>query len=379
MFATETEMLRERGHEVFTYARQTPADGDAAVLVRLAGQAFWNQAAYLDLRRLIRDARPDVVHLHNTFPLISPAACYAAGHEDVAIVQTLHNYRLLCPNGLFFRDGRPCEDCLHAAVPWPAVIHACYRNSYAASLAAAGTLAVHRAAGTWATRVDRYIALTEFARQKFIAGGLQGDRIAVKPHLVHPDPGPGDGAGGYALYVGRLSREKGIHTLLAAWDRLTGRMPLTIVGDGPLAPLVRRAVAEQDTVTWLGHRDHADIRELLGGATCAIVPSACYETFGLVIAEAFARGTPVVAARLGALVELVQHGRTGLQFRPGDAADLARQLRWFAEHPAEAASMRDAARAEYERRYTAGSNYPILRRVYAEAMARRREPGGAEA
>ena len=222
VFATEAQVLRERGHQVFTYSRRNPKEGGAAVL-RLCGQAFWNQSAYLDLRSLIRNVRPDVVHLHNTFPLLSPAVCYAARREGIAVVQTLHNYRLLCPNGLFFRDGRPCEDCIDRPVPWPAVLHACYRNSYAASLVAGGTLAAHRALGTWATQVDRYIALTEFARQKFIAGGLTADSIVLKPNVVQPDPGLGSGDGRFALFVGRLSHEKGIDILLAAWRRVAAR------------------------------------------------------------------------------------------------------------------------------------------------------------
>ena len=375
MFATEARVLEERGHQVFTYARQNP-QGGAAVL-RLVGQAFWNQGAYADLRRLISHARPDVVHLHNTFPLISPAACYAARREGVPVVQTLHNYRLLCANGLFFRRGRPCEDCLHKSVPWPAVIHACYRGSYAASLAAGGTVAVHWAAGTWTTQIDRYIALTEFARQKFIAGGVAADRVAVKPNFVYPDPGPGTGDGRYALFVGRLSHEKGIQTLLAASRRLSGRMLLTIVGDGPLGPVVRRAISENRNIKWLGQRSPAQVHELLGRATCVIVPSIWYETFGLVVAEAFARGTPVVAARLGALAELVEHERTGLQFTPGDSDDLTRQVEWICEHPTEVAVMRRAARAEYERRYSVESNYPTLCRIYAEAIACRGSGGGA--
>ena len=247
VFATEAQILRERGHEVFTYTRQNPREGGAALL-RLAAQAFWNQRAYIDLSRLIRSTKPDVVHLHNTFPLISPAACYAARRVGVPIVQTLHNYRLFCTNGLFFRDGRPCEDCLHKGVPWPAVIHACYRDSCTASLAGSNA-AVHAAVGTWTAQVDRFIALTEFSRQKFIARGLAADTIVVKPNVVHPDPSAGVGDGRFALFVGRLSHEKGIVSLLATWRQITGLMPLTIVGDGPLAPLVARAVAENSAIT----------------------------------------------------------------------------------------------------------------------------------
>jgi len=363
---TEAQMLRERGHEVLTYIRQNPDHGVA--VLRLAGQAFWNQTAYLELRRLIHDTKPHIVHLHNTFPLISPAALYAARRECVPTVQTLHNYRLLCPNGLFLRDEKPCEDCMNKSAPWPAILHACYRNSYAASAVAAGTLAMHRARATWRTQVDWYIALTEFSRQKFIVGGLPAERISVKPHVVHPDPRIGSGDGGFALFVGRLSHEKGIETLLAAWRRLAGRMQLVIVGDGPLGESVRRAAAATRAISWVGKRSFQDVQELLGRATFVIVPSICYETFGLVVAEAYAKGTPVLAAKLGALEELVEDGRTGFLFTPGDCDDLARQVELILECPAALKPMRKAARSKYERFYRADSNYTMLLRVYTDAI-----------
>jgi glycosyltransferase involved in cell wall biosynthesis len=374
VFVTEARVLRERGHDVITYARQNPPE-DGAALIKLAGQAFWNHRSYGELRALIRQTSPDVVHLHNTFPYISPAALYAARREGVATVQTLHNYRLICPNGLLFRAGRPCEDCVRKSVPWPGVVHACYRDSHAASLAAAATVSVHHGVGTWATQVDRYIALTEFARHKFIAGGLNADRIAVKSNVVYPDPGVSAGGGDYAVFVGRLSREKGIELLLDAWPRLSRAIQLVVVGDGPLAPVVKRAAAVNSGISWLGRQSREQVQELLGGATCLIVPSIWYETFGLVVAEAFARGTPVVAARLGALAELVDHNRTGLHFTAGDPDDLARQVSSVFDNSQRAAAMRQAARAEYERRYSVEANYPILCRIYADAIACRRGDG----
>jgi glycosyltransferase involved in cell wall biosynthesis len=367
VFATEAQVLRERGHEVFTYARQNAHDG--AAVLRLGYQAFWNQTTYNDVRSLIRRVRPDVVHLHNTFPLISPAACYAACDEHVATVHTLHNYRLICPNGLLFRDGRPCEDCLDRSVAWPAVRHACYRDSYAASFVTAASLATHRFLGTWDKQISRHIALTEFARQKFVAAGWSADRIVVKPNLVHPDVGPGSGDGRFALYVGRLSHEKGIKTLLSAANRITDHLPLMIVGDGPLRAEVCRAVSENRRIEWLGQRPAEEVQDLLGRATCAIVPSIWYETFCLVVAEAFARGTPVVAARIGALAELIEHRRTGLHFIAGDPDDLVRQVDWLLNNPDSIPHMREAARSQYEQRYSIESNYALLCRIYGDAIA----------
>src|SRR5206468_2050887 len=172
---------------------------------------------------------------------MSPAAYYAARAEGAAVVQTLHNYRLLCPSATFFREGRVCEDCLGKFAPWPGVVHACYRNSIRASAAVAAMITIHGAAHTWERSVDRYIALTQFSRGKFIAGGLPADRICVKPNFVSPDPGPGAGRGGYALFVGTLVEGKGVLTMLRAWERLPRNLELKLIGDGPLADDVQRS------------------------------------------------------------------------------------------------------------------------------------------
>jgi glycosyltransferase involved in cell wall biosynthesis len=222
--------------------------------------------------------------------------------------------------------------------------------------------------------VDIYIALTEFARNKFIEGGLPAGKIVVKPNFVAPDPGRGQGGGGYALFVGRLAPEKGTGTMLAAWERLGTRIPLKIVGDGPLRDQVIGASARQSSVRWLGHRPVAEVHALLGKADMLVFPSEWYETFGRVAAEAFATGTPVIAADIGAVAELVEHGRTGLIFRPGDPEDLVAQVEWALSHPAELRIMRDEARAEFEAKYTAERNYRALMEIYEAALARKKVP-----
>jgi len=295
----------------------------------------------------------------------------------VPVVQTLHNYRLLCPVALFFRDGRVCEDCMGKAVPWPGVVHRCYRGSRAASGVIAAMLTTHRALGTWTKMVDVYVALTEFAQDKFIEGGLPAEKIVVKPNFVAEDPGPGGGSDGYALFVGRLSPEKGIETMLAAWDRLRTGVPLKIVGDGPLRDRVIRAASRQPNVEWLGYKTVAEVHALMKRAGVLVFPSEWYETFGRVAVEAFAAGTPVIAANIGAVGELVEHGRTGLHFRPGDPEDLATRVGWALSHPAELGRMREEARAEYEAKYTAERNYRALMEIYEFALARKRVPAWA--
>jgi glycosyltransferase involved in cell wall biosynthesis len=375
----ESALLAQRGHAVIPYFLDNAAiDGMHPLM--LAGRTMWNHGAYRSVRQLIRRERIDVVHVHNTLPLASPAVYYAANAAGIPVVQTLHNYRLLCPSALLLRDGKPCHSCVGARIPAAAIAHSCYRDSRAATTGVAGMLMLHRAAGTWQRQVDTYIATTAFARELFVSGGLPANRIVIKPHFVDPDPGIGDGAGGYALYVGRLSKEKGIETLLAAWSRLDGRVPLTIVGDGPLAPIVADAANRMPGVTWLGRRDRQEVQRLMAGASFVVVPSLAYETFGQVVIEAYAAGTPVIASSHGAVAELVVPGRTGMLARPGDVDDLAAQASLLFSRSA-SGDMRAAARAWYESRFTAGTNYESLMAVYRDALTRAlvRRAGGPAA
>jgi glycosyltransferase involved in cell wall biosynthesis len=365
--AAEVAMLTAHGHAVIPYAARNDAIDEMSRL-NAAARTLWSRPAYDEIRELIRTHRPEIAHFHNTFPLISPAGYYAARAENVAVVQTLHNFRLLCPNALLCRNGSICEDCLGKSIPWPAVVHKCYRGSRTASAATAAMLAVHRALGTWQEAVDVYIALTEFSRQKFIQGGLPSDKIVVKPNFVHPDPGTGMGNGGYGLFVGRLSQEKGLETLLAAWKSMRADLPLKIVGDGPMSAMVQEAAAQDSRILWLGRKSAEEVCELMGAALFLVFPSRCYETFGRVLIEAFAKGTPVIASNLGAVALLVDHGRTGLHFEPGNPLDLAAKVQRFLADPRRLKEMRQAARQTYEREYTAESNYRALLAVYEQAL-----------
>jgi glycosyltransferase involved in cell wall biosynthesis len=373
VFSAETALLESYGHRVVRYCTHNDRVADMNRLA-LAGNTLWSRSTYRKLRALVRRERPDVAHFHNTFPLVSPAGYYAARAEGVPVVQTLHNYRLLCPDALFFRDGRVCEDCMGKAVPWPGVVHKCYRGSRTASGVVSAMLTVHRALRTWTEAVDVYVALTEFARGKFIEGGLPAEKLVVKPNFVYPDPGPGEGRGGYALFVGRLSPEKGVGTMLEAWERLEGGIPLKVVGDGPLRERVAETAGRHPCVEYLGYRPAEEVQALLKEASMLVLPSEWYEGFSRVAAEAFASATPIIAGDLGAATELVEHGRTGLRFRPGDAEDLAARARWFFSHPEEHARMRREVRAEYEAKYTAERNYRMLIGLYDSALGRKPAP-----
>jgi glycosyltransferase involved in cell wall biosynthesis len=363
VFAAEAALLEARDHQVMRYRVHNEQVADMNHL-NLAKTTLWNSSSYRDIRSFIRRERPQVAHFHNTLPLISPAAYHAAAAEGVPVVQTLHNYRLICPGGLLFRSGRVCEDCLGKVLPWPAGAHACYRQSRAATGAVAAMLVVHRALRTWTEKVGVYIALTDFARGKFIDGGLPAEAIVVKPNFIHPDPGPGKGRGEYMLFVGRLSQEKGIDTLLEAWEKFGGKVPLRIVGDGPLAPKVAEAAERLGKVEWLGRQPKERVLALMKDARALLFPSVCYENAPMVIAEAYAVGLPVIASYLGGMSSLICHGRTGLHFRPGDPKDLSDKVEWSLEHPAEFERMRGGARAEFEAKYTAEENYRMLMEIY---------------
>jgi glycosyltransferase involved in cell wall biosynthesis len=363
----EVAMLEAHGHTVIRYHVHNDSITGMS-RSRLALRTLWNQSAYSELQDLIRVHRPHIAHFHNTFPLISPAAYYAARAQNVGVVQTLHNFRIFCPNALLFREGQVCEECLGKNFAWPGIAHKCYRGSRVASAAVATMAGAHRALGTWRDAVDRYIALTEFSRGKLIEGGLPARKIVVKPNFVYPDPLPGGTRQAYAVFVGRLSAEKGLDTLIKGWSLLDGRLGLKILGDGPLAPMIHEAAASNRAIEWLGSWPLDAVYDVLGQALCLVLPSQCYEGFPRVVVEAFAKGTPIVASKLGAMAEVVAHERTGLHFTPGDPVDLAAQIQRLVSNRIEQERLCRAARREYEQKYTAASNYRALMAIYGLAL-----------
>lgn len=369
VFEAEKALLERMGHEVIPFVEDN-ARLNGMNPLKAALNAVWSREAQEKIRRLIRETKPDVAHFHNTFLMISPAAYYTCNQAGIPVVQTLHNYRLICPGALLMRDGRMCEDCVGKAVPWPGVAHGCWRGSRLQTSVVATMLTVHRALGTWRKQVDVYVALTEFARRKFIEGGLPAEKIVVKPNFVALDPGVGRHEGGYALFVGRLSEEKGVRTLLRAWKALDG-VPLKVAGDGPLRAEVEHFVRRErlERVELLGRVPRDDVLRLMQDARMLVFASECYENFPMAVAEAFACGLPVMASRLGAMAEIVEDGRTGLHFEAGNPDDLAEKAAWAWAHPKELAEMGREARREYEEKYTAERNYEMLMEIYRRAIA----------
>jgi glycosyltransferase involved in cell wall biosynthesis len=361
----EADLLRSHGHEVLLY-QATNADIQNPLTV--LGQVVWNQTSFRELRALVQQSQPDVVHVHNTFPVISPAALYAAAEERIPVVHTLHNYRLLCPAATLYRDGHVCEDCVDSRNFLPAVLHACYRQSRLTTAAAAVTLTAHRLARSWQRHVAAYIALTEFARQKFVESGFDRCKMYVKPNFIRLDPGMGSGTGGYALFVGRLTEEKGIATLLRAWKQLGDRFRLEIIGEGPLSSDVKAAQLTMPNLRWHGWLPKDQVLARMQRANMLIMPSEWYEGFPVTLLEAFATGLPAIVSHIGSLAGLVAEEKTGVQFETGNAAELAGKIRFLFANPELLSQMRLACREEYEKKYTAEANYAILSGIYSAVL-----------
>lgn len=365
----ERRLLTEAGVEVsqviFDNADMRESRSLAGDL-RLAGSAIWSRSAERRVSAAIAAGSPQVMHVHNTFPIASPSVYTAAAKRGVPVIQTLHNYRFICPAATLFRSGRVCTDCVGRLVPWPAVLHACVRGSRPQSAVAAATVAVHRARRTFSKGINAYLALTSFQRQVMIDGGLPGRRIRIVPNFLEPDPGPGTDIRKGIVFAGRLAPEKGIAVLLDAASRVPG--VVRIIGSGPLSSAVETAASAGD-VAYLGSIAHASVIEELKRSIALILPSVWFEGFPLVVLEAFASGTPVIASKIGSLAELIDDGVTGLLARPNDAGDLATKIRWASDHPDEMRRQGLNARQRYATEYRGANHLAALADAYQSVIA----------
>lgn len=365
----EQALLERKGHTVVHYRRHNDEITDYNLLqkISLLWRTTWSSRSYADVCQIIKEERPDVAHVHNFFPLISPAGLSACHDMGVPLVYTLHNYRFLCANAILYRAGHVCEECIQTG-PWRAFRYGCYRNSRLHTIPVSLMNAFHQRRGTWVEAVAVYIALTEFSKKLFVRAGIPEERIVIKPHFIDPDPGVGDD-GGYALYVGRLFENKGIKTLVSAWRKLNG-IPLKVIGEGYLRKeLQETALHEGLDVEFLGIRPLSDVLHYLKGARFLVVPSLHHEGFPRVLVEALSFGVPVIATNVDPLPELVAHGRTGLIFEAGSSESLSAQVEWALTHEDTWRLMRKSARSEFETRYSAESNYCRLMEIYHMARA----------
>ncbi|MEQ1887035.1 MAG: glycosyltransferase [Bryobacteraceae bacterium] len=288
-FESEVQSLALRGHRVLRHEVHNTSIG--ARPLKAAVGTIWNWDAYRKMRSLLRQERPQLIHAHNTFPLYSPSIYYAARAEGVPVVQTLHNYRLLCPAATLCRSGEICTKCVQKPIAWPAVQHRCYRDSRAGSAVVSTMLAVHRALRTWHKLVDAYILPTEFGKQTFLNAGFPPEKLFVKPNFCEfPIAKTQETKREGGLFVGRLSPEKGIEVMLDAWRAVDRSIPLRIVGDGPLRDIVQRAAARMENVHYLGWLGKAEIEQQMRASAFLVVPSIWYEVFGINVIEAYSMG-----------------------------------------------------------------------------------------
>lgn len=368
---SERDILAERGHEVVVYSRESDeirAKGSRGAII--GGLVTpWNQRSLREVSRIVRQFRPDVMHVHNTFPLISPSV-FSVG-DDVAKVLTLHNYRLFCPAAIPLRDGEVCSKCIDARSSWASIRYGCYRNSRVATLPLAASVALHRAIGTWSRRVNRFVVLSRFQASVVRHAGLPAERVIVKPNFVRGQatPLPWTKRHRYVLFAGRFGEEKGVRTLLKAWKMWGQAAPqLHLAGDGELRPEVE-AMANELPVKVLGRLSRDELRLQMAQAMLVVVPSEWWETFGMVVCEAYAQGTPVAVSNLGALPELVENNRTGAIFRSGDPVSLLDCVRGLWLQPGWLEEMGQAARVEFKAKYTESVAYDNLIDLYRSAIA----------
>jgi glycosyltransferase involved in cell wall biosynthesis len=372
----ESRLLRAGGHEVHVHG---PSSDDIATLDRTARatlplRVVWSSASKRELTRAIERFRPDVVHLHNTFPLLSPSVLAATRAAGLPVVATLHNYRLVCPGGTLFRGGTVCHDCL-AGSTLPGVRHGCYRDSSVMTVPIALSIELHTR--RWQRSVDAFVALSTAQADIFTAAGFPADRMVVKPNFVPDRPHhPRTGGRRHVLCLGRLTVEKGIRVLRTAWSEHapTGgfRHPLVIAGAGPLDAEVRAWAAADPSVEFLGQQSRAECSQLLDDAVAVVVPSVWEETFGLVVIEAKAAGVPAVASDHASFPELIDHGVDGLLVPANDAAALARAIASVDGDRVRAMALGAAARRSYEAHYTPERNLRLLEDLYERV--RRRTP-----
>ena len=358
----EISLLKAAGNTVLEYFRNND-DIKQLGNFQLLKDTLWSSRTTQDISEILSQDKPDVIHVHNTFPLISPSIYWAAERSGVPIVQTLHNFRFLCPQAMFLRDGKVCEDCL-GKMPWRGVAHKCYRDSMTHSAVLATQITLHQSMGTYRNKVTRYIALNDFCRNKFIEGGLPAKKILVKPNFIdYPDKPDWQSRQG-GLFVGRLSKEKGLEVLAGAVKALPNN-PVKVIGGGEFEAFAVDSFGEN----YLGFQPLVSILMKMRHASYLVIPSIWYENFPRTIVEAFACGLPVIASRIGALADIVEDGKTGLLFESGSAADLAQKLAWAESHPDEMIAMGKAARAEYEEKYTPERNYAVLMGIYQDAIS----------
>ncbi len=364
VFFQEKKLLENKGHHVFTYTVHNDSISDFSKL-KIGLNTIWNFKTVRELKALIKKNKPDIAHFHNTFPIISPSSYNVLKNNSIPVVQTLHNFRLFCANGYFFRSESVCELCSKSKLNLNAIRYGCYRSSKIATMPVVAMQIFHHYKKTWVNQIDKFIVLSEFSKEKFVSNGLIEKKITIKSNFLNVEVKPNFSKDNYAIFVGRLSAEKGITTLIDALPLMNNALKIIIVGNGYFWDKLQLINSKYNVIT-LGYKTHDETLKLINNASFLLFPSIWYENQPMTIIESFACGTPIIASKLGAMCDLVADKINGLHFQPGNSYDLAEKVNWMFAHSEERRKMSFAARIEYEQKYTAEKNYHQLIKIYNE-------------
>jgi len=376
VFEREKELLQQNGLtvELLIFKNDFIGTDYGPSVFKTAMYTPWSPIGKRMVKAAIHKFRPDIVHFHNTFPVLSQSAIYQAKKMGCVTVQTLHNFRTVCAQAMLMKPEGICEKCI-GKYPWLALTNKCYRNSVLATAPLAANIAIHRFLKTWQTKVDRIIVLSEFNKNKFVEAGFPAGKISVKPNFFEDNIRDNN----YRkkkeinwLFIGRLKEEKGVQFLSLVWKRLGAKAPLLqIVGDGPYFETLKSEInflGLDKKIILHGYCSSYQVQELLRKSSLLVFPSICYEGFPLVIGEAYAAGVPVAASKIGTPAHIIQNNITGVHFQPGDIDDMVKQLSFLIEHSGLLREMGRNARKEYESKYTPGRNFRMIMDIYQEAV-----------
>ena len=366
VFENELSLLQKYGHMVDKLIFDNNQIKSAKDKLKVGLYGIYNPESAKILENKINSFKPDIIHVHNFFPIASPSIFFTAKKFNIPVVMTLHNYRLICPNALLFRDGNICEECIDKFFPYPGIIHKCYRNSLMQTLSLSLITSIHRYIKTWHSKVNKFITLTNFQKNKFLSSSIN---IPEKKFIVKPNFSEDFGEGyqnreNYFLYVGRLSQEKGITTMLKAFEGTD--FNLTIVGDGNLKNEVIKYAKKNKNIKYLGYKPKKEITILLKKSKALVFPSECYEGFPTALVEALSTGTPIITSNIGSQAEIVKDKHLGLHFEVGDFIDLRKKIAKFSEKNDKI--LYKNARNEYLEKYTPEKNYEKLINIYKETI-----------
>lgn len=362
----EINLLRENGHDVFEY-RVSNDKIKSMNKLDLLKTTIWSKYSTQDIKKITDNFSPDICHIHNTFPLISPSIYWELDKKNIPIVQTLHNFRIACPQAMFLREGKICESCL-GKIPLHGIVHGCYRDSITQTAALSSMLVTHRILGTWKNKVTSYIALNEFSKEKFISAGIPSEKIKIKPNFVIKTNQEQHDREDYFLYVGRLSKEKGISTLLEAFKNLPSKK-LLVAGDGP----EKSILMGHDNINCIGHVGKEQVINLLLKAKAIIIPSICYENFPKIVVEAMAYGTPIIASNIGSLAAIIENNFNGFLFEPNNAESLIKKIDFINENKNARTKISRNALDTYKELYSEQKNYSMLIDIYNDSIQKSSE------